>query len=126
MEYPKIPPELDKRRKLSDDDKEYIRNRYKDGGVSTRQLAAEYGVSRRTIQFAIDPQKRLDNVERRRERIAKGWKPYTKEEWREYMRKHRARKREIHGEAFTKWELEYHRRYNKLRSKKHGTTNNLY
>ena len=45
----------DRRRKLTKEDKEEI---YANPlGLSQRVLAAKYGVSRRTIQFVLDPRK---------------------------------------------------------------------
>ena len=87
----KLKPHQDRRRKLSDEDKETIRSMK---GVSQRKLAKMFGVSRRTIQFVLDPQKRLDNVERRRERG--GWQQYyDKEKHAEYIKKHRRYKQEL-------------------------------
>ena len=40
--------------KLNKEQKEEIYTRYKEGGVSQRELAREYGVSRRLITFIID------------------------------------------------------------------------
>lgn len=96
--YPNIPPEHDRRRKLTDDDREQIRN-LKDE-YSQRYLAKKFGVSRRTIQFVIDPQKRLDNVERRRERVARGERQETTEARREYMRRFRQHQKEVNGDAY--------------------------
>jgi len=42
--------------------------------LSTRKLAANYGVSRRTIQFILDPEKLEENKKRRDERG--GWQKY--------------------------------------------------
>lgn len=47
---------LDRRVKLTRKDKEDIRELYSLGGISQRELASAYGVSRRLIQFAISPE----------------------------------------------------------------------
>lgn len=87
-----IPPSLDRRRKLSDAQKAEIESRYKAGGVSQRQLAAEYGVSRKLISLIVDP----DAMERNRQ--------YIKEHWRDHYdtrkntlvrREFRANKKEL-------------------------------
>ena len=90
----KLQPHQDRRRKLSDEDRETIRNIK---GASKRELAKMFGVSRRTIQFILDPQKRLDNVERRKERG--GWQQYyDKDKHAEYIRDHRKYKQELFKE----------------------------
>lgn len=50
----------DRRRKLSEDTKNYIAVEYAKGGISTRKLAEKYGVSRGTIQNILNP----DRIER--------------------------------------------------------------
>jgi transposase len=93
-ENKRIPPDKDKRRKLSEEDKESIR---KMEGYSQRELARMFGVSRRTIQFVLDPKKRESNVERRKERG--GWRLYyDKDKHAEYTRRHRRYKNEIFKE----------------------------
>ena len=64
-----IPKDKDRRVKLSQEDKEEIRYRYLEiGGVSQRELAREYGVSKRLIQFCIYPEKQKENYMKRMER----------------------------------------------------------
>ena len=88
-----IPKELDLRIKLSDEDKEEIQYRYLEiGGVSQRDLAKEYGVSRRLIQFAIYPEKQKENYEQRQRRGGSK-QYYSKERNTDAMRRHRAYKR---------------------------------
>ena len=65
-----LPPSLDRRRKLTDEQKARIVS----SSLSTRKLAAEFGVSRRLIQFLLDPTKLSVNRQRRAERG--GWKQY--------------------------------------------------
>lgn len=98
-------PLLDRRVKLTPEQKNDIQNEWnyhiycsRNGliheAISQRKLAKKYGVSRRLIQFIIDPQKRLDNVERRRERGG-SMIYYKKEEWKFIIRDHRAYKKEL-------------------------------
>lgn len=53
----KLPKELDRRRKLSDEQREEIKEKYATGLYSQRALAREYNVSRRLISFVIDEEK---------------------------------------------------------------------
>ena len=87
----RLKPHQDRRRKLSDAEKELIKSLT---GISQRRLAKSFGVSQRTIQFILDPQKRLDNLERRKERG--GWRQYyQKEKQTKYKREHRRYKHKI-------------------------------
>lgn len=95
----RIPREYDLRVKLSQEDKDEIQHRYLvTGGVSQRELANEYKVSRRSIQFAIYPEKRVENYEQRQRRG--GWKQYysTKANT-EAMRRHRDHKKELYEQG---------------------------
>lgn len=88
----KIPRELDKRIKLTLEQRQEIKEQYTH--KSQRQLAKEYQVSRRLIQFIGDPEKYQKNLLRREERGGSK-KYYDKEKQREYMKKHRQRKQEL-------------------------------
>lgn len=67
--------------------------------VSQRSLAKEYSVSRRTIQFILDPKKRINNYQAR---VKRGGSKYyydngiRGEKWNQYMRKHRQYKKELY------------------------------
>lgn len=61
-----IPREIDKRVKLSLDQKEEIRKLY--GKISQRKLAKMFGVSRSLVIFYGCPEKHLENLKRRAER----------------------------------------------------------
>jgi hypothetical protein len=65
-----LPRHLDRRVKLTDEQREEIRK----SSESQRVLAARFGVSRRLIGFVKNPEKRLENFERRKDRG--GWKLY--------------------------------------------------
>lgn len=68
----KLDQSQDRRRKLTEEQKEEIRRIYKTGVCGTRPLAKQFGVSRSTIQVIVNPS------------IAARHKKYTKEHWRDY------------------------------------------
>jgi transposase len=81
----------DRRIKLTDEDKEKIKTM----GLSQRALAKMFGVSRRTIQFILHPEKLEQNKKQRKERG--GWKQYyNKEKQTEYVRGHREYKQKLY------------------------------
>lgn len=88
--YLRYTPEQDRRRKLSDIQKEAIRERYALGGVSWMDLAREYGVSKKLIGLIVSPEMKAKNEEAAKQ----NWKKYqaTKEERAAVMREFRARK----------------------------------
>lgn len=86
-----IPRELDRRIKLSTDDKKIIRGLYKTGQYSQRQLAREYNVSRRLITFIIDPEKQEKNVSTRADRKS----DYDRGRNTQYMKKYREVKKKL-------------------------------
>lgn len=65
---------FDRRLKLTDTQRAAIRENAED--KSMRVLAIEYGVSRRTVQFILQPDKLRENKLRREERG--GWRQYYK------------------------------------------------
>jgi predicted DNA-binding protein YlxM (UPF0122 family) len=91
----KIPKTKDKRVKLTDGQKKIIRDMYKSGEYSQRMLAREFNVSRRTIQFTIDPKKREYNYQKRVENGGSK-QYYDKDKNNEYMKSHRDHKKELY------------------------------
>lgn len=91
-------PKHDKRVKLTEDDKEKIRQEYATGLISQRGLARKYKVSKRTIQFVLDPEK-LERVKEQFKERRKDGRYYSKEKQREYMKKHRDHKKELWAEG---------------------------
>ena len=90
----KLPEGKDRRVKLTTEDKEIIKALYEIVNISTYKLAEQFNVSRRTIQFILDPSKKKANLERLEERV--GWKVYyDKEKHNEYMTNHRHYKKEV-------------------------------
>lgn len=66
----------DRRNKLTAEQRQEIFHRYHTESVSQRQLACEYGVSRRLISYIVDPEKAEIAKEILRQRKAKGmYKP---------------------------------------------------
>ena len=83
----------DRRVKLTPEDKKEIHANALE--LSQRVLADKYGVSRRTIQFILDPEKLKENLKRRKERGGSK-QYYNKEEWAETMKEHRQHKHNLH------------------------------
>lgn len=91
-------PQTDRRIKLTEQQKDEIRATI---GMSQRELAALYGVSRRTIQFVKNPDSLAENIARRNERGG-SMKYYDKEKHRQYMKKHRNHKSELNKNGLLK------------------------
>lgn len=88
----KIPKSKDGRRKLTDEERERIKELY--GLISQRKLARMFGVSRRLVIFIGDPDKHKANLESRAERGG-STAYYTKEKNREYMKRYRRKKHKL-------------------------------
>jgi len=91
--FDKYTEEQDGRVKLTSAQKEEIKIRYAAGGVSWKNLAEEYHVSKRLIGFIVNPA----TLEKVSERVKTSWKTYqaTKEQRKLIMRKYRAKKRSL-------------------------------
>lgn len=80
---------------MSDEDKRDIVEMYAAGTISQRGLAKHFNVSRRLIQFVLDPDKQKNNIERRKERG--GSKQYYDKNYnREKIKEHRHYKQELY------------------------------
>lgn len=90
---------LDRRRKLTEDQKAYIRWLREEEGLSQRKLAAIFGVSRRLITFILDPEKEKRSKERGKQLRKEGRYKYTKEQWAEVMKEHRHYKEQLHKDG---------------------------
>lgn len=89
---------LDRRIKLTDEQREEIVQLYEAGGTSQRKLAAQFGVSRRLITFILDPEKKAKNLAARAE--AGGWrKYYDREKHAENTKEHRQYKKKLFDEG---------------------------
>lgn len=90
----KLSETQDRRRKLTDDQKEEIKRIYKSGVCGTRPLAKKFSVSRKTIQLIVNPAIK----QRQHDYVANHWRDYrpSKEEWAETQREHRHYKQELY------------------------------
>jgi hypothetical protein len=87
-----IPEQHDRRRKLTDAQKAEIDRRYKAGGVSSSQLAAEYGVSKKLILLIVNPEMKAKNDQH----IKEHWSDYyDKRKHRDAVRAMRAHKKDL-------------------------------
>jgi len=93
----KIPPEYDRRRKLSDEDKEVIRDKYSTGLYSLNKLAAEFNVSKKTILLTVNHESKRKSDER----IKEHWRDYipTNEERRAITKEFREYKKKLYLEG---------------------------
>lgn len=92
----KLSKEQDRRVKLTDEQKEEIRIKYKTGLYSQRKLATEYNVSRRLITFILDEEKAERAKEQFKERRVDGRYKPDKEKWARTIREHRRYKQELY------------------------------
>lgn len=90
----KLPPEYDRRRKLSDEQKDEMRHKYSTGLYSLNGLAKEYNVSKKSVLLIVNPESKRKNDQR----IKEHWKDYapTKTERNAIAREHRKYKNELH------------------------------
>lgn len=96
LEKLRIGEEHDARRKVTEDKRIEIVKLHEEG-MSQRGIERETGVSRRQIGFILNPESYEQYKENHRK--TQHWKTYyDKDKRREYMRKHRARLREIGNE----------------------------
>lgn len=95
----KLSREQDRRVKLTEEQRKEIRDKYESGMYSQRKLAAEYGVSRRLIQFTTDPDKYERAKEQFKERRKDGRYTPTKEEYAKVIREHRQYKQKLYLEG---------------------------
>lgn len=91
-------PKHDKRVKLTDEDKENIRKEYASGLISHRGLAEKYKVSRRLIQFILNPDK-LEIAKKQFTERQKDGRYYDKEKHKEYMKNHRKHKKDLNNKG---------------------------
>ena len=92
----KLPKEQDRRIKLTDEQREEIKEKYSTGLYSQRALAREYGVSRRLISFVLDDTKYQKCKEQFKERKADGRYKPDKEAWAKTMREYRHYKQRLY------------------------------
>lgn len=88
-----MPENLDRRVKLTAAQKAEIRHRYLAGGCTLRSLAAEYGVSHKTVLLIVNPESKAVNDRR----IKEHWKDYqeSREKHAATVREHRRYKQDL-------------------------------
>lgn len=93
----KLPPEYDRRRKLSDKQKDEIRYKYSLGFHSLNDLAKEYGVSKKTVLLTVNPESKRKNDQRMKDH----WRDYvpTNKEWAKTIREYRRRKQRLYTQG---------------------------
>lgn len=88
--------QFDRRRKLTEEQKEEIKHKYKTGFYSHRGLAKEYKVDKSTIAIIVNP-KRAEKV---RQRNKEHWKDYVdREKLTEAQRNRRRYKYKLYKEG---------------------------
>lgn len=87
-------PKLDKRVRLSDEDKKNVVKDYESGLYSIRALERKYKVSRRLIQFTLFPE-RAEHAKKLYKERRKDGRYYDKDKHREGTQKHRDYKDEL-------------------------------
>ena len=85
--------EHDRRIKLTDEQKDEIRERFA-AGASQRSLARIYKVDRRLISFIVNPESYEENLKRREERGGTKFY-YEKEKHKNYVKQHRRYKQSL-------------------------------
>ena len=92
----KLPRELDRRVRLSDNDKDDIRARYKKG-ETRRGIARAYEdkCSRGAIQYTVHPEKYARMLKGAKERRIDGRYKPSKKDWNETMKEHRHYKKKV-------------------------------
>lgn len=91
-------PKLDKRYKLTNEDKDNIKKDYETGSISINALAKKYNVSKRTIQFTLFPERKKRNQELYSERRKDG-RYYDKDVHKTYVKAHRDHKKELNKQG---------------------------
>ena len=88
--------EYDRRRKLSETQKELIRRLWEDDMLSCNQLARMFGVSKRTIQFVCHPEKYEIAKQQRCQRWKDGRYRQSKAEHAATIRRYRQHKQYVY------------------------------
>ena len=93
----KLPQEYDRRRKLTDDQKDEIRHKHSTGFYSLNNLAKEYNVSKKMVLLIVNPESKRKNDER----IKEHWKDYqpTPDERNRIMKEYRQYKHNLHKQG---------------------------
>lgn len=92
----------DRRKRLTEEQREEIKELYATGCYSLNGLAKAFGVSKKTILLIVNK----DSAEKAKEYRKEHWREWqrTGEEWNEVVRKHRKYKHELYKEGKLKEE----------------------
>lgn len=93
----------DKRIKLTDEQKEKIKEEYATSLISQRALAKKYNVNRKTIYNILHPDKYQAQLDANKEE-KHSVKYYNKEKHKEYIKKHRRYKQNLYVNGIIKQE----------------------
>ena len=87
----------DRRKRLTDEQREEIKNLYGTGHFSLNDLAKRFNVSKKTILLIVNK----DSAEKAKQYRKEHWKEWqrTGEEWNETIRKYRAYKQKLYNEG---------------------------
>lgn len=88
-----IPVSLKRNTKLTDEQRQEIRELYDSGSWSHRTLAKSFGVEKSTIAFILNPERAKANAERNK---ANRHKYYSKEKQKVYMKRTREYRQELY------------------------------
>ena len=90
----KLPEKYDRRRKLTEEQKQEIKDKYSTGFYSLNDLAKEYSVCKKTILLIVNPESKRKSDQR----IKDHWRDYsgTKEERAKTVKEHRHYKHELY------------------------------
>jgi transposase-like protein len=93
----RLPEQFDRRRKLTEEKKKEIANKYASGFYSLNDLAKEYSVCKKTILLIVNPKSKQKSDKR----IKDHWRDYqgTKEERAIVIKEHRHYKHNLYKEG---------------------------
>ena len=116
-----VPYEHDGRRKITDEQKQEVRRLHEIEGLAIREITRRVGISRRSVQFILFPE-RAEAVKARRKEV-KRWEKYNKAEYHTpYMRNHRAKKKLLLKKGLVKITEENLTKYEKALEKNRERT----
>ena len=94
----------DRRKRLTDEQREEIKELYSTGCYSLNDLAKMYEVSKKTVLLIVNK----ESAERAKEYRKEHWKEWARkgEEWNEIVREHRKYKQKLYLEGKLKEEIE--------------------
>ena len=93
----KLPPKYDRRRRLSDEQRQEITQKYSTGEYSLRQLGREYNVDKGTIRNLVNP----EALRYYREYVKTHWRNHQEsgDKWNATIREHRAYKHQLYKQG---------------------------